>query len=156
MIELNVPGVGVLQLEHLVFDVNGTLAVDGQLIEGVARAVNRLRDRLTIHLITADTHGHQALIDRQLGLTAVRIQSGDEAAQKAAYVRQLGAERVAAIGQGANDSAMLREAALGICVLSPEGTATVSMLSADILVRDILAGLELFERPLRLVATLRR
>lgn len=156
MIEIEIPGRGMLRLQHLVSDVNGTLAVDGKLIEGVARAVTRLRDRLTIHLITADTHGHQALIDRQLGLTAVRIQGGDEAAQKAAYVRQLGAERVAAIGQGANDSAMLREAALGICVLSPEGTATASMLSADILVSDILAGLELFEKPLRLVATLRR
>ena len=51
--------------EHLVMDVNGTLAVDGQLLDGVAEKVVSLRNRLTIHLLTADTHGKQAVIDRQ-------------------------------------------------------------------------------------------
>jgi soluble P-type ATPase len=91
MIELNIPGRGRLQLEHLVCDVNGTLAVDGQLIEGLARPLRNLRDRLELHLITADTHGRQATIDQQLGLRAVRLHPGDEAGQKAEYVRHLGA-----------------------------------------------------------------
>jgi hypothetical protein len=34
VIHFNVPGLGDYQLEHLVMDVNGTLAVDGQLLEG--------------------------------------------------------------------------------------------------------------------------
>ena len=104
MIELNIPGRGTLRLEHLVCDVNGTLAVDGQLQEGIARAINLLRDRLDVHLITADTHGRQAEIDRQLSLTAERLQPGNEAEQKEAFVCRLGAERVAAVGQGANDA----------------------------------------------------
>jgi P-type E1-E2 ATPase len=156
MIELNIPGRGTLQLEHLVSDVNGTLALDGQLIEGVGRAFKILRDRLEIHLLTADTHGKQAQIDLQLGLQAVRIQGGDEAGQKAAYVRRLGAGRVVAVGQGANDAGMLKEAALGICVLSKEGVALESLLAADLLAPDILSALELLERPLRLVASLRK
>lgn len=156
MIELSIPGKGIIRLAHLVCDVNGTLAVDGTLVEGVARSISRLRDRLEVHLITADTHGLQTLIDRQLNLTAVRLESGDEAAQKAAYVRRLGAEQVAAIGQGANDAMMLHEAAIGICVLSVEGASTLAMLSADLVVKDILSALELFEKPLRLVATLRK
>lgn len=159
MIELNIPGRGVIQIEHLVCDVNGTLAVDGLLIEGVARALRGLRDRLQIHLLTADTHGRQAQIDQQLGLQAVRIrpgsQPGDEAAQKAQFLQRLGAERVAAIGQGANDAAMLQAARLGICVLSREGVAVETLLAADIFVPDILSALELFEKPLRIVATLR-
>jgi P-type E1-E2 ATPase len=156
MIELNIPGREVLQLEHLVSDVNGTLAVDGQLPEGVARAVKDLRDRLEVHLLTADTHGRQHLIDRQLGLQAIRIQPGDEAGQKAAYVQQLGAQNVVAIGQGANDAKMLREAALGICVLSSEGTAIETLLAADLLAPDIITALELLEKPLRIVASLRK
>ena len=36
MIELKVPGMQSFCLEHLVLDVNGTLACDGSLIEGVA------------------------------------------------------------------------------------------------------------------------
>ena len=156
MIELNIPGRGRLQLEHLICDVNGTLAVDGQLIEGLSRPLRNLRDRLELHLLTADAHGRQTTIDQQLGLKAVRINPGDEAGQKAEYVRQLGAEHVAAIGQGANDAGMLKEAVLGICVLSKEATAVEAMLAADLLAPDIYAALELLEKPLRIVTTLRR
>ena len=156
MIELNIPGRELLQLEHLVCDVNGTLAVDGQLLDGLARILNRLRDRLVLHLLTADTHGRQEIIDHQLGIQAVCLQPGDEAGQKANYVRQLGSERVVAIGQGANDAAMLDQAALSICVLGQEGTAVEALLAADIVVPDIFSALELFEKPVRIVATLRK
>ena len=156
MIELNIPGRGTLQLEYLVTDVNGTIAVDGRLREGMTRTLNKLRDRLAIHLLTADTHGAQQGIDKMLGLQAVRVQPGDEAGQKAKFVRQLGAERVVAIGQGANDAAMLKAAAIGICVFSPEGTAVETLLAADLVMSDITDALELFEKPLRLVASLRR
>ncbi len=156
MIELKIPGRGNYQLEHMVCDVNGTLAVDGQLADGVLRSINLLRDRLAVHLLTADTHGRQPIIDRQLGLQAVRIQPGDEAGQKREYVRQLGAEHVVAIGQGSNDAGMLEAAALGIAILSPEGMAVETLLAADLVVPHILAGLELLEKPLRIVATMRK
>jgi len=156
MIELNIPGRGVLQLEHMVCDVNGTLALDGKLPDGLARALYSLRDRLTIHLITADTSGRQALIDQQLNLQAVRIQPEDEASQKARFLQQIGAARSIAIGQGANDAAMLKEAALGICVLSREGAAIQTLLAADLVVPDIFSAFELLEKPLRIVASLRQ
>jgi P-type E1-E2 ATPase len=156
MIELDIPGQTRLQLEHLVCDVNGTLAVDGRLLEGVEQAISALRNRLTIHLITADTHGRQAAIDQQLNLTAIRLQPGNEAGQKAEYVHRLGAAKVAAIGQGANDAGMLRKAALGICVLSREGTATQTLLAADLVLPDILTAFELFDKPTRLIASLRQ
>lgn len=156
MIELNIPGRGTIQLEHLVCDVNGTLAVDGILQDGVIRSLKLLRDRLQIHLLTADTHGQQERIDHQLSLTAVRIAPGNEREQKAAFVETLDPQRVIAVGQGANDAAMLKTAAIGICVFSQEGSALETVLAADILVPDIGAALELLERPLRLVATLRK
>jgi P-type E1-E2 ATPase len=136
--------------------VNGTLALDGRLVEGVSRSLTALSDRLSIHLVTADTHGKQAIIDRQLGITAVRLQPGEEAAQKAAYVRGLGADTVIAVGQGANDAGMLAAAGLGICVLSTEGAALPAILAADLVVPGILPALELLEKPLRIVATLRK
>jgi len=156
MIELNIPGRGLVTLEHLVCDVNGTLALDGQLIDGVARQLNNLRDRLQIHLITADTSGRQETIDRQLNLKAVRIQPGEEGRQKAEYVTCLGADHVIAIGQGANDAEMLSAAAIGICVLAEEGAAVEALLAAHLVVPDIFTGFELVEKPLRLVATLRK
>jgi soluble P-type ATPase len=121
MIELDIPGRGVLRLQHLVTDVNGTLAADGRLIDGVAKSLLGLRDRLEIHLLTADTHGRQDLLDHQLGLQAVRIRAGGESPAKADFVRGLGADQVVVLGQVANDVAMLEDAALGICVLGPEG-----------------------------------
>jgi P-type E1-E2 ATPase len=156
MIELNIPGMGTFQLDQLVCDVNGTLAVDGKLLDGVAQRLTNLRDRLTIHLVTADTHGRQQEIDQKLNLNAVRLQPGGEAEQKAAYVTKLGAERVIAIGQGANDALMLQTAALGICILSQEGTAVVTLQSADLVTANILSAFDLLENPIRIVATLRR
>jgi soluble P-type ATPase len=156
MIELNIPGRGELHLQHLVTDVNGTLALDGTLLEGVARRLGNLRDRLTLHLVTADTHGQQSVIDHLLNVKAVRIQRGDEAGQKAAYVHSLGADTVVAIGQGANDAGMLKAAALGICVLSTEGTATETLLAADLVASDIHSALELLDKPLRIIASLRK
>jgi P-type E1-E2 ATPase len=155
MIELNIPGRGRLQLEHLVCDVNGTLALDGALPVGMVRTLNALKDRLTIHLISADTSGDLESIQRQLKIQAIKINPHDEAEQKAAYIRQLGPEQVAAIGQGANDAIMLKEAAIGICVLSVEGTAVETLLSADLILPGIFEALELFDKPLRLVSSLR-
>ena len=120
MIQYNIPGLGEYALEHLVMDVNGTLAVDGQLIEGVAQKIASMRGLTAVHLLTADTHGRQSLIDEQLTLTALRIKPGSESKQKADYVRRLGEERCAAIGQGANDADMVAVARLGICVISVE------------------------------------
>jgi P-type E1-E2 ATPase len=132
------------------------LALDGQLIDGVNRSLHSLRDRLELHLLTADTHGKQAEIDRRLGVRADRVLPGDEAGAKAAFVRSLGREHVVAIGNGANDAAMLYEAVIGIAVLSPEGTAAEALQAADIVVPDIARAFELLERPMRLVAGLRR
>jgi P-type E1-E2 ATPase len=156
MIELIIPGRGTIHLHHLVSDVNGTLALDGRLIDGVARALLPLQDRLQLHLLTADTHGKQAEIDRQLAVQAVRIPPGGEAAAKAAYVRQLGSQGVVAIGNGANDAAMLHEAAIGIAILSPEGLAAEAAQAADLIAPGILDALGWLERPMRLVASLRR
>lgn len=156
MLEINIPGHGNLQLTHLVCDVNGTLAVDGVLMDGLAQKIAVVGKFLTIHLLTADTHGKQSVIDQQLNLKAVRITPGNEARQKADYVRNLGANNVVALGQGANDADMLKAAALGICVVSPEGTAVETMMVADLVTPDVFSALELLVKPMRIKADLRK
>jgi len=156
LIELDIPGRGVIRLQHLVSDVSGTLAVDGSLIEGAGRGMPALSHRLQIHLLTADTHGRQQTIDHQLGLQAVRIPAGDEADAHAATMRGLSAEQVVAVGQSANEAGTLRDAALGICVLGPEGAAVEALMAADVAAPSIQDALDLLTQPLRLVATPRR
>ena len=126
------------------------------LLEGLSKRIAALRDRLTGHLLTADTHGRQALIDEQLSLQGTRLALGNEQEQKRSFVAKLGADSVVAIGQGANDALMLKEAAIGICVLSKEGSAVETLLAADIVTPDVFAALDLLDRPVRIVASLRK
>jgi P-type E1-E2 ATPase len=156
MIEIDIPGRGIYRLEHLVLDVNGTIAMDGQLLEGVARRVTELCSSVEVHLLTADTRGRQEFIDAELGMKATRIAPQDEAAQKASYVRGLGGEGVCAIGNGANDAGMLSEAELGIAVMGMEGLALETLSVANVVVPHVNAALDLLLNPMRLVATLRR
>jgi P-type E1-E2 ATPase len=156
MIEIEVPGRGTYRLKHLALDVNGTIAVDGRLVDGVAKRVAELRRSVEVHMLTADTRGRQQVIDAQLGMQAARITPQDEAAQKASFVRELGGESVCAVGNGANDAEMLREAELAIAVLGEEGLAVETLNAADAVVPSVTVALDLLLNPLRLVATLRR
>src|SRR5438132_12819023 len=157
MIALQIPGRGEIRLAHAVLDVNGTLARDGALLDGVAWRIAALRARLQVHLLTADTHGRQVTIDTALGLKAHRMRAGvPEDAQKAAYVAALGAELVVAIGNGANDAEMLRLAAVGIAVIGPEGAARAALEAADVVTAEPLVALDLLLHERRLIATLRR
>jgi len=134
-------------------DVNGTLAQDGRLTLGVVPCLRQLKQHVAIHMLTADTHGQQAHIDSQLDLKAHIITEGAD--EKAAFVKTLGAQSVVAMGNGANDAGMCKIAGLGIAVLGPEGLATALLHETDVLVRDIVVGLDLLLNPNRLRATLR-
>ncbi len=57
MICLDIPGAEKKEIHHLVFDYNGTIAIDGILIPGVKKAIRSLAGRAKIHVITADTFG---------------------------------------------------------------------------------------------------
>jgi soluble P-type ATPase len=157
MLDLDIPGWRHLQLSHLVLDVNGTLTRDGVLLGGVEERLATLRRTLEPRLLSADTLGRLDVITAQLGVAGERLRGGEsEAEQKARFVRRLGAGRVVAIGNGANDAAMLAEATLAIAVLGPEGLARLALLEADVLVARIEDALDLLLNPRRLVATLRR
>jgi len=156
MIKIEIPGRTPLELHYLVSDVNGTLALDGVLINGIQEAIDSLRDKLEITLLTADTFGKGAMIAEELGVQIKVLTSGHEREQKSDFVTSLGANRVVSIGQGANDELMLKESALGICVLSDEGTAVSALMAADIITKDSITALDLLQHPTRLIATLRK
>ena len=155
MIEINIPGFCHLQLAHLVLDYNGTLAIDGHLIPQVGKKLTKLSHDLHIHVLTADTFGlaKTGLAGLPLDLTIAPPE--DQAETKRAFVSDLGAEQVVAIGNGRNDGPMLKAAALGIALVQQEGGAVETLLSADIVSASILDALDLFNHPQRLVATLR-
>jgi len=155
MIHLEIPGYGSLTLEHLVLDYNGTLAVDGEVVPGVKSHLTALSDRLTIHVVTADTFGKVAAGMDGVPCTVFILPEGDQTEGKRSYVRELGRHRVVAGGNGRNDRLMVKEAALGFAVVLEEGAAVETMVSADLLFRNIIDALAFLNNPLRMTATLR-
>lgn len=155
MIASDIPGFGRLRLERLVLDVNGTIACDGVAIDGVAERLAALSETLRVVALTAATHGPVDDLAVELGIDIEVIEAGAEAERKRDHILRMGSGEVCAIGNGANDVLMLREAAVGIAVLGPEGTASEALAAADIAVRGITEALDLLLYPARLVATLR-
>jgi soluble P-type ATPase len=156
-LNLEIPGWGSLHLLHALFDLNGTLALDGILSEAIRERLQRLQEVLAVHVITADTHGTASVLVQGCGdIEVVRIRPGSEAWQKGAFLQKLGAEHTVAFGNGANDVLMLRQARLGVCLMNGEGTATQALLAGDILVRSAEEAVDLLLIPARLLATLRR
>jgi len=146
-----IPGRRALRLWHLVLDVNGTLAGAGRLLPGVAPRLRRLAGALEVTVLTADTYGTASRLFAPLPVRLFAVGSG---ADKRRFVE---ARRGAvAVGNGANDEAMLRAAALGVAVIGPEGAAVVAVRAADVVVTRIADALDLFLDQRRLVATLRR
>ena len=155
MIEVTIPDFGTLQIEHLVLDYNGTLACDGRLLPGVSALLDRLSVYLRIHILTADTFGSVRKTFAESRHIVSVLPSGNEAEEKAGYVRKLGSRSTVCIGNGRNDRLMLKEAVLGIAVIQKEGTSPETLLNANIVIPDIRAALELLLHPQRLIATLR-
>ncbi len=151
-IEAPIPGRDVLILRHLVLDLNGTLALDGWILDGIPERIAALRAHLRVHVLTAGSHGHVEECAWVLGLQPIPISRGTE---KRDHVRALGPHNVVAMGNGANDALMLEEAALAIAVLGPEGLSPDALRVADVVVADPCAGLDLLLHPIRLAATLR-
>jgi len=129
-----IPNSVVFQLEHLVLDVNGTLTNRGELIDGVETKLRKLAETLDVHLISTDTFGSLEAVASTLGAAPQVVGEG---AEKAAVVERLGSSHCVAIGNGANDRDMLREAALGIAVIGQEGAAATTIAVADVVCRSI-------------------
>lgn len=156
MIITDIPGVGQKQINHVVFDYNGTIAQDGVLIPGVKEGIAAFSDKLTFHVITADTFGFVKKELSGINCSITIIPEKDQAEFKFDFIRQLGSDLTLCVGNGANDHLMLKEAAIGIAVLQEEGLAVSSLLMADLVVKNILDLFDFFRTPDRLKATLRR
>lgn len=156
MIEFTLPGRNRnVNLQHLLLDVNGTLTLDGHLIPGIKERIQRLKEQVTIHLLTADTFGRGAEVAAELGTVFKRVDANHGGLDKSTYLNMLGTEHTAAIGNGYNDIYMLELAVLGIAVIGPEGCSAHAIQKADVVVNHINDALDLLLNPKRLVATLR-
>ena len=99
MLTVSIPGRETLELNYLVLDYNGTIAVDGALLPGVADRLAALKDRLEILVLTADTYGTVREQCAPLGVEVRTFPREGAAACKAEIVRELGGGAVC-LGNG--------------------------------------------------------
>ncbi|MGP3777561.1 HAD family hydrolase [Halanaerobium saccharolyticum] len=156
MLDINIPGCKSLKVEKIVFDLNGTLACDGELIAGVKEGINRLAEEFELYVLTADTLGNAENLLKDLNIELVIIEGNDGSKFKADFVEKLGRKRVIAVGNGNNDAQMLKNAELGIAVIGPEGTARGALMGAELISREINDVFDLISNPERIRATLRK
>ncbi|GMT45266.1 MAG: hypothetical protein IEMM0006_1098 [bacterium] len=152
---LNIVGWKQLRIKHLVFDYNGTLSVDGKLLPGIAEKLILLAEQFSLHVVTADTFGMAAQELENIPCMLTILPKEKQAEAKREYVKKLGAEQTAVLGNGCNDRLMLTEAALGIVLLQAEGAAVATFNNADVVCKQAADALDLFLHPKRLAATLR-
>lgn len=154
MLTVNIPGKRELSLSHLILDYNGTIALDGAILDVIRPRLEQLAQYLKIVVITADTNGTAA--EKCAGLpvqvlTFPTVQVGEIKAQEA---RKLGSG-VACIGNGFNDIQMCDACDLSVCVIGKEGCCGALLHHCDVVVTSIEDGLDLLLHPHRLRATLR-
>jgi soluble P-type ATPase len=155
VLKIDVPGFGNLNLSNVIFDYNGTIAIDGLLVPGVSILLNTLSEKLTIHVVTGDSFGTAKIQLTGINCNLVILPSDNQALAKKDYIQQLGYSATVAVGNGRNDQYMLKESILGIVVIGMEGTSVEAMMSAKVVVPDIFSALSLLQNPIKLIATLR-
>jgi P-type E1-E2 ATPase len=155
MISVSVPGWGDLDIEYLVVDYNGTCAFDGKIKENVKEILDKVSRYIKVFIITSDTYGNIDTEGNTIGFSIIKVGKEGSGAEKAKIIKELGPEKIVAIGNGSNDVLMLKEAALGIGVIGEEGCSKEILKEADFVVKNITDALSMLLHPERIVATLR-
>ncbi len=159
-IEVDLPCGVFYDLSHLILDLNGTLTVDGEFIDGVADKLKEISRVLDVYVLTADTYQSLEGLTKELKdgccVNVHCLESGRGDLQKLAFMEELGREHTIAIGNGCNDALMLKEAALGVCILGKEGASADALRAADVVFPHICDALDMFLKRNRLIATLRK
>ncbi|WP_196793265.1 HAD family hydrolase [Methanococcus maripaludis] len=148
---IDIPNYGKITSKTVVFDLNGTLAVDGLVSEKIKELLKELGKTYKLVVLTADTYGTLEKEFNGLPITVDKIKNEiekEKAAEK--YSPYIG------IGNGNNDCLMLEKSELGILIIGEEGASTNALLKSDIVINNIKDAINLLLNEKRIIATLRK
>jgi soluble P-type ATPase len=154
MIRIERPGQEPLEIQFILIDFEGTLAQDQRIHPKAKDKINLLSKRAKIYVLTK---GDKEFLDeafRKVDVEPFYSKEGETTQQKLDFLRQLGANKTVAIGNGADDAPMIEEAGFGICVAGKEGASGETIRKADLVVSNIIDALDFLLKPLRQKATL--
>ncbi len=155
MLGISIPGRDKLEIRNVVFDFNGTIAVDGKLVPSVTEKIRRLNSYLKVYVLTSDTYGTAENELAGMGVRVFVLKSDNVSREKWRIVRKLGAQSTICVGNGVNDIGMFGICALAILVIGEEGCSAKAAGKADIIVKNCDDALDLILNPKRIAATLR-
>lgn len=153
--KINIPGYKNLNIDKIIFDYNGTLAVNGKIDCSTKNKLTELSKNYEIYILTSDTYGTVEKICENLPVKIHTFEGHKASASKKDIVLKLNPNTCACIGNGRNDMEMLEVAALSIGIIGREGAYGKIVNTSDICVTSILDAMELFIYTDRLIADLR-
>jgi soluble P-type ATPase len=154
MITILRPGQEPLEIDFILLDFEGTLASDRRVHPKAKDRINLLSKRTKIYILTKEEKILMEEVLKKVKAETIYLMEGEASQQKLDFLRQLGASRTVAIGNGVDDVPMIEEAGLGISVMGKEGTFSEAMKKADVVFMNILDALDFLLKPLRQKATL--
>lgn len=155
MILYEIPGKGNIVVENIVFDYNGTIAVNGKLIDGVKELINELAKYAKVYILTADTYGTVEKECIHIDAEVLTFPKENVGTSKKEIVRNLGGDKTICLGNGYNDILMFEEAILSIAIVEGEGACGKLLSKADIVTRSIEEGIKMLLNKNMVKATLR-
>src|SRR3989338_11023137 len=131
----NVPGIGELELHTIILDLNGTLSVGGEIVDGVKERLQRLKELgYKILFFTGNTRGNADKLAEQLGLEWILAEDGEA---KKREVLKLQPETCVSIGNGLIDMELMKVVKLRIVTLQAEGVHIQTLLNSDVVIPSI-------------------
>ncbi len=155
MLKYEVPGRNDIEIENIVLDYNGTIAVDGKILEGVKELLLEVEKHVNLYILTADTYGTVAKECSDINGEVLTFPKENAGESKKHIVKKLGGEKTLCVGNGFNDIPMFKEAILSIAVIEGEGASGKLLTYSDIVVRTIIEALEIILNENKIKATLR-
>jgi len=149
-----IPGQEELTIETIILDLNGTLSVAGEVVDGVAEKLNKLKELgFKIVFFTGNTRNDADQIAGKLGIEWKLAKNSEE---KRDLALGMNPDICVSIGNGLIDIELMKVVKLSIVTLQAEGVHVQTFLNSDIVVPSILDALDLFIDDQRLIATLRK
>ena len=154
MIVIQRPGQDPLEIESILIDFEGTLASDGRVHPKAKNKINLLSKRVRIFIAAKGEKERVGEALRKVKAEIVYLTEGEASRRKTDLLHEIGPTGAVVIGNGVDDTQVIEEAALGICVIGKEGAWGETIKRADVVVPNILDALDFLLKPLRQKATL--
>lgn len=150
----NPTGIGEIELDTIVLDLNGTIALHGKIVPGVKERLTKLKDLgFTIYLFSGDQRGNVAELAQKLGIDFKKASTAEE---KEKLMLDLDKGKTVAIGNARIDIGTFKQAKLRIGTLQTEGIHVAILEHLDILVPSINDALDLLLDVSAFNATMRK